>query len=105
MKKLTTLLVTTAYTFTIINNSFGMKSEETSSDQCIKFDKVEKQRLQEQNNMLLQENNKLLRIIITQNQLISESERPQCYSIYTTQADRYRKLDAIYEQFKRDHNS
>jgi hypothetical protein len=99
MKKINTLLLMSA--FTIASNSFGMESEETSSNQSINFDKLEQRRLQEQNNKLLQENNRLLRIIITQNHLMSLSQRPTTYM----QADRYKQLDAIYKQFEDNYTS
>lgn len=103
MKQITVLLLMSA--LTIASNSFGMEQEEASKNQSINFDKLEKRRLQEQNNKLLQENNKLLRIIIKQNHLISLSERRIVDNIHTVQADSYRKLDALYREFEDSYKS
>ena len=91
--------------FLLTNTSFGMKPEEASSNQYINFNKLEKRRLEEQNNRLLQENNKLLCIIIKQNQLISLSGRPFCCGVNTVEACCYRKLDALYKEFENNYKS
>jgi hypothetical protein len=111
MKKTITLCLI-ACAFTSSNNAFGMLPKETTSNQNEpivsqdnKFDKIESQRLQEKNNMLLQENNRLLRTIITQNHLISLTQRPADYFLYTPRAGYYKKLNDIYEEFKLDNNS
>jgi hypothetical protein len=95
MKKLVALL----FSLVFVSNSFGMEPEEALSNQNIKFDKIEKRQLQEKNNLLLQENNKLLHQIKHQNKVII-LQNYLSYEYMTRLVDQHRTLSNTKSEVK-----